>query len=97
MLKDGLNDIKERHDIVGDVRGKGLMLGMELVRDGESKEPGPDLAGRVLEGAKERGLLIGKGGLYGSVVRMSPPLSITEEDAARAIETIEAAVLEAKM
>jgi 4-aminobutyrate aminotransferase-like enzyme len=97
MLKDGLNDIKERHDIVGDVRGKGLMLGIELVRDPETKEPGPDLAGRVLEGAKERGLLIGKGGLYGSVVRMSPPLSITEDDAARAIETIEAAVVDAKV
>jgi 4-aminobutyrate aminotransferase len=97
MLKDGLNDIKERHDIVGDVRGKGLMLGIELVRDADTREPGPDLAGKVLEGAKDRGLLIGKGGLYGSVVRMSPPLSITEEDAARAIETIEAAVVDAKV
>jgi 4-aminobutyrate aminotransferase len=97
MLKDGLNDIRERNDIVGDVRGKGLMLGIELVRDPETKEPGPDLAGRVMEGAKERGLLIGKGGLYGNVVRMSPPLVITEDDAARAIETIEAAVADARL
>ena len=67
-----------------------------MVADPETREPGPDLAGRVLEGAKARGLLVGKGGLYGNVVRMSPPLSITEDDAARAIETIEAAVLDAQ-
>jgi 4-aminobutyrate aminotransferase len=97
MLKDGLRDIGERHDIVGDVRGKGLMLGIEMVRDPESKEPGPDLAGRVLEGAKDRGLLIGKGGLYGNVIRLSPPLVITEEEAARAVETIEAAVADARI
>jgi 4-aminobutyrate aminotransferase len=92
FLKDGLRDLGERHEVVGDVRGKGLMLGVELVRDRGTKEPGPDLAARVMEGAKERGLLLGKGGLYGNVLRISPPLSITEDDAARAIETLDAAL-----
>jgi 4-aminobutyrate aminotransferase len=89
FLYDGLKDLEDRYDVVGEVRGKGLMQGVELVRDGETKEPGPDVAARVMEGTKDRGLLIGKGGLYGNVLRLSPPLSITEEDAARAIETLD--------
>jgi 4-aminobutyrate aminotransferase len=96
FLYDGLKDLEDRYDVVGEVRGKGLMQGVELVKDRESKEPGPDVAARVMETTKERGLLIGKGGLYGNVVRLSPPLTITEEDAARAIETLDAAVADAQ-
>jgi 4-aminobutyrate aminotransferase len=92
FLMDGLRDLGERHDVIGEVRGKGLLLGMELVKDRETKEPAADVAAQVMEGTKERGLLVGKGGLYGNVLRMAPPLSITEEDAARAIETIDAAL-----
>ena len=95
FLKDGLRDLGERHEIVGDVRGKGLMLGVELVKDRESREPGADLAAKTMEGARERGLLIGKGGLYGNVLRISPPLTITEDDAAQAIETLDAAFADA--
>jgi len=91
FLKDGLRDLGERHEIVGDVRGKGLMLGVELVKDHDTKEPAADLAAKAMEGARERGLLIGKGGLYGNVLRISPPLTITEDDAAQAIETLDAA------
>jgi 4-aminobutyrate aminotransferase len=87
----GLKDLEDRFDVVGEVRGKGLMIGVELVKDGESKEPSPEAAGRVMETCKERGLLVGKGGLYGNVLRVSPPLSITEDDAARAVETLEVA------
>jgi 4-aminobutyrate aminotransferase len=87
----GLKDLEDRFDIVGEVRGKGLMIGVELVKDGESKDPSPDAAARVMEISKERGLLVGKGGLYGNVLRVSPPLSITEDDAARAVETLEVA------
>ena len=58
----------------------------------ESKEPFPDGANQVLEGCKDRGLLIGRGGLYGNVIRLAPPLVITEEEAGRAIETIDAAL-----
>jgi 4-aminobutyrate aminotransferase len=96
FLMDGLRDLGERHEAIGEVRGKGLMLGVELVKDRETKEPGPDLAAQAMEGARERGLLIGKGGLYGNVLRMSPPLTITEEDAARAIETLDSALTDAQ-
>ena len=97
FLMDGLKDIERDNPLVGEVRGKGLLLGMELVKDADTKEPAADLAAQVLEGCRERGLLVGKGGLYGNVIRMAPPLSITEDDAARAVETIQAAVADAKV
>jgi 4-aminobutyrate aminotransferase len=95
-LHRGLKDLEDRFDIVGEVRGKGLMVGVELVTDGESKDPNPEAATKVMEISKERGLLVGKGGLYGNVLRVSPPLSITEDDAGRAIETLEVAFGEAQ-
>jgi 4-aminobutyrate aminotransferase len=90
-----LTDLEDRYEVVGEVRGKGLMIGVELVKDKESKAPNPEGATRVMEVAKEHGLLVGKGGLYGNVLRLSPPLIITEEDAARAVETLEIAFGEA--
>lgn len=79
-LKDGLNELKSRHTCVGDVRGQGLMLGMELVEDQETKEPSPTKTAAVHERAKDLGLLVGKGGLYGNVLRIKPPMCITKED-----------------
>jgi 4-aminobutyrate aminotransferase len=95
LLMDGLKPLEDRFDIVGEVRGKGLMVGIEMVGDAESKRPNVEATARVMEACRERGLLVGKGGLYGNVIRMAPPLVITEDETARAIETIEAAVLEA--
>ncbi len=92
FLMRGLKDLEERFEIVGEVRGKGLMVGIEIVADGASKRPDPAAAARVMEGARERGLLVGKGGLYGNVLRLSPPLIVTEDDAARAVETLDAAI-----
>ena len=91
FLMRGLKDLEDRYELVGEVRGKGLMVGVELVKDGESKEPGSEEAGRVMERAKQEGLLVGKGGLYGNVLRLSPPLTLTEDEAARAIETLDVA------
>jgi 4-aminobutyrate aminotransferase len=91
FLMDGLKELEDRYDVVGEVRGKGLMVGVELVKDGETKEPHADGAAEAMEVARDRGVLVGKGGLYGNVLRLSPPLSITEDDAARAVETLEAA------
>ena len=91
----GLKDMEDRHDVIGEVRGKGLMVGVELVSDKASKAPAPEKANRVLEACRERGLLIGRGGLYGNVLRISPPLIITEDDVARAVETLEVAFVEA--
>ena len=69
----------ESNPEVGDVRGKGLMIGIELVEPG-TKQPAPPSAARLLEEARSRGLLIGKGGLYGNVLRIAPPLTVTEAE-----------------
>jgi alanine-glyoxylate transaminase/(R)-3-amino-2-methylpropionate-pyruvate transaminase len=80
-LLGGLRRLQEKHNVIGDVRGKGLMLGIELVKDRATKQPGREEAAQVLETAKEMGLLLGKGGLYGQTIRFSPPMCITREDA----------------
>jgi alanine-glyoxylate transaminase/(R)-3-amino-2-methylpropionate-pyruvate transaminase len=77
----GLNKLKEKHNLIGDVRGKGLMLGIELVKDRQSKEPAKEECAQILESCKEMGLLLGKGGLWGQTVRFSPPMCIHEKDA----------------
>jgi len=66
--------------VVGEVRGKGLMFAVDLV-DPVTRKPSPALAGKVLEAARERGLLIGKGGLYGHALRMAPPMTLSEDEA----------------
>jgi alanine-glyoxylate transaminase/(R)-3-amino-2-methylpropionate-pyruvate transaminase len=80
-LKEGLLGLQERHPLIGEVRGMGLMLGVELVRDRQTKEPARTETADVLELAKERGLLIGKGGLYGNTLRIKPPMCLTAADA----------------
>jgi alanine-glyoxylate transaminase/(R)-3-amino-2-methylpropionate-pyruvate transaminase len=80
-LKNRLQELQERQPLIGDVRGMGLMLGVELVRDRETKEPANTEAAEVLELCKERGLLIGKGGLFGNTLRIKPPMCLTKNDA----------------
>ncbi|CAN5619132.1 N/A [soil metagenome] len=77
----GLERLREKHNIIGDVRGKGLMLGIELVKDRGTKEPAKAETAQVLERAKELGLLLGKGGLHGQTIRFSPPMCVNEADA----------------
>ncbi|MFX0045702.1 MAG: aspartate aminotransferase family protein [Candidatus Hermodarchaeota archaeon] len=72
-----LDSLKEEHKVVGDVRGQGLMLGVELVRDRATKEPAVQEMAQVMELCKDRGLLIGKGGIEGNVIRLQPPLELT--------------------
>lgn len=79
-LRDGLHELAARHEVIGDVRGLGLMLGVELVKDRASREPAKDATEEVLEQARERGVLLGKGGLFGNVLRIKPPMCITAED-----------------
>lgn len=79
-LKQRLIDLAESHPLIGDVRGRGLMLGVELVRDPISKEPATKESMELHEGTKDRGLLIGRGGVYGNVLRIKPPLCITRAD-----------------
>jgi 4-aminobutyrate aminotransferase len=80
IITGGLRAAAPEIDVVGEVRGKGLMFAVDLV-DPRAKQPSPALAGRVLEATRERGLLIGKGGLYGHALRMAPPLTLTEAEA----------------
>jgi len=80
-LKAGFEELQQRHALIGDVRGMGLLLGIELVRDRESKEPANTECAEVLELTKERGLLLGKGGLYGNTLRIKPPMCMTKDDA----------------
>ena len=85
----GLRGLQERHPLVGGVRGLGLMLGLELVTDRATRAPATTQTLALLEAAREMGVLLGKGGLEGNVLRIKPPLCITEEDADFAIDVLD--------
>jgi 4-aminobutyrate aminotransferase len=74
-----LKELCDEHALIGEVRGKGLLIGLELVH--EDRSPDAAAAARVQESCRAQGLLIGKGGLYGNVVRLAPPMSLTIEEA----------------
>ncbi len=77
----GLEKLKKKHRVIGDVRGKGLMLGIEFVKDPATKAPGREECAQAVENARELGLLLGKGGLWGQTIRFAPPMCITKADA----------------
>lgn len=91
-FKERLLELKEKYEIVGDVRGMGLMLAMEIVTDKRSKTPNPSAVLSIFEETKKEGLLIGKGGLYGNVIRLSPMLNITKQEIDLAIEKLDKAI-----
>lgn len=80
-LKAGLEGLAAKHALIGEVRGLGLMLGVELVRDRQTKEPAREACAAVFERARELDLLIGKGGLWGNTLRIKPPMCLTPADA----------------
>jgi 4-aminobutyrate aminotransferase-like enzyme len=89
--RQGLESLQEKHEVVGDVRGMGLMQAIELVKDRKSKDPaGPETA-QFMEECRKRGLIVGKGGLYGNVIRTSPPLNISKADVDEAIRIMDEA------
>jgi 4-aminobutyrate aminotransferase len=90
-LAAGLAGLADHHPAVGDVRGKGLMLALELVEPG-SKRPAAAVAAQVQEEARRGGLLVGKGGLYGNVLRIAPPLVLTEAEADEGLEILTGAL-----
>ena len=74
------------------MRGKGLLLGIELVKDRTTREPAKDECAQVLENCRELGLLLGKGGLYGQTIRFSPPMCIHKGDADFILQVLDAAL-----
>src|SRR5271157_3789325 len=90
----GLEALQEKHALIGDVRGMGLMQGLELVKDRATKAPATEATGQLMERTRANGLLVGKGGLYGNVIRISPPLNITVEDADLAIGILDKSLSE---
>jgi 4-aminobutyrate aminotransferase len=95
VLLDGLRPLVDRYPIVGDVRGKGLMVAIEFVEPGTTDPNGYAML-RVFEECRRRGLLVGKGGLYGNVIRLGPPLTLTADEAREGVAILHAAVADAQ-
>lgn len=88
QLRTGLLDMQSRHPWIGDVRGMGLMQGIEIVKDPETKEPDKKRTAALMEATRAEGVLIGQGGLHGTVIRIGPSLLITEDEIAEGIEKL---------
>jgi alanine-glyoxylate transaminase / (R)-3-amino-2-methylpropionate-pyruvate transaminase len=80
LLHEKLLQLKKEQPAIGDVRGQGLMVGVDVVRDPATREPGPEIAARIAEGAKSRGVIVGRGGTHGNILRINPPMCIDEND-----------------
>ena len=91
-LREGLLGLSEKHPLIGDVRGMGLLQAIELVEDRASKEPATSETARLLEACRDEGLIVGKGGLWGNVIRISPPLNIDAGDVDDAIAMMDRAL-----
>jgi len=92
QLLSGFRKLQEKHDIIGDVRGHGLMLGVEFVKDRQTKEPATPEFLQIFEECKNNGLLLGKGGYYGNVMRVKPPMCINDKDVDFAIDVLDHAI-----
>jgi alanine-glyoxylate transaminase/(R)-3-amino-2-methylpropionate-pyruvate transaminase len=91
-LRAGLERLAGEHRLIGDVRGMGLMLGVELVADRATRAPAIAETLQVLEEARSMGVLLGKGGLAGNVLRIKPPMCITAEDVGFALDVLDRAL-----
>jgi 4-aminobutyrate aminotransferase-like enzyme len=88
-LRQRLEELQQKYPLIGDVRGMGMMQAMELVRDPKTKEPAPAETNQLMELARQNGLLIGKGGLLGNVIRLAPPMNISKADADEGIRLLD--------
>jgi 4-aminobutyrate aminotransferase-like enzyme len=92
LMKSRLLEMKEKSPYVGEVRGMGLVMGVELVKDKKTKEPAPDLTRKLIDLAADLGLLIGSVGVFGNVIRVAPPLVISEAEAYESLDIFEKAL-----
>ncbi len=92
LMKDRLDEIEARYPIVGEHRGLGVMRALEIVKNRGTKEPAPGLTSKIVEEARKRGLLLIKAGYYSNVVRLHPPLTISEENLARGLDILERSI-----
>ena len=93
-LRSGLEALQEKHALIGDVRGMGLMQAIELVRDRKSKEPAMQETARLMQAARDNRILIGRGGLDGNVIRISPPLNIARADVDTFLAALDSSLLQ---
>jgi len=84
---DELHKLQKKYPCMGDIRGKGLMIGIEIVKD--NKKPDPETVLKIFEMTKQKRLLIGKGGLFKNVLRVTPPLNISKTDVDDAVVIID--------
>jgi len=92
-----LEELQQKYPLIGDVRGMGLMQALELVKDRQTKEPAPEATLQLMERARDNGLLIGKGGLYGNVIRLSPMLNISKADVDEATRLLDKSFSEVRL
>ncbi len=95
VLRSRLDELKDKYEIIGDVRGLGPMLAMEFVTDKKSKTPNPDASSKVIKGCLSSGLMILKAGLYNNCVRLHPPLTIEEDILDSGMNILEKAIKKA--
>lgn len=89
-----LEELQQKYPLIGDVRGMGMMQALELVKDRQTKEPAPQETTQLLERTRENGLLVGKGGLFGNVIRMAPPMNISKADVDEGIRMLDRSLSE---
>ncbi|NBX76278.1 MAG: aspartate aminotransferase family protein [Proteobacteria bacterium] len=95
-LQEGIRNLMKNHSLIGEVRGRGLLMGFELVKNRESKEYAVAETATLMEKCREKGVLVGKGGLFGNVIRIAPPLSINQKQCDHLLKVIDACLTEMK-
>ncbi len=89
LMMDNLKELMKKYELIGDVRGRGLLIGIELVKDRKTKEYAKEECIQLMEMLKESSILVGKGGLFGNIIRIAPALSINKDEINRIIKAID--------
>jgi len=92
VLLERLHDLKDKHAVIGDVRGKGLMLAIEMVSDQDEKTPDKDMTTEIFEACRDQGIILSKSGPFQSCLRMVPPLCLTRDDVDHVAKSLDIAL-----